>query len=61
MVRTSASSISTPVNWPGSVEQPQMGAYKLQVARLIANMIANATLSDLDSQIPTVLVPNQNR
>ncbi|HIH2745028.1 TPA: hypothetical protein ACYLN4_000697 [Burkholderia lata] len=50
-----------PVNWPSSVDQPQMGAYKFQVARMIANMIANATLGDLDSQIPTVLVPNPSR
>ncbi|CAN7790286.1 hypothetical protein LJR034_009043 [Caballeronia sp. LjRoot34] len=50
-----------PVNWPSGVEQPQIGAYKLQIARLISNMIANATLSDLDDQIPTVLVPGPNR
>jgi hypothetical protein len=45
-----------PVNWPSRTEVPAMSAYKVQIARLIANMIANATLSDLGQRIPDVLI-----
>lgn len=45
-----------PVNWPKSLEVPDMSTYKHQAAKLIANMIANATLEDLGQRIPNVIV-----